>query len=114
MRGIRKKKAKTLCFWDFWGKMGQKGGIFEFLVKKGKRHLSQFVLFFKTKKIENFNAQFRGKFSGQRETEIQRRVTIYRSKSGRIFRKIGTEVHTEVTPKVHRLRSETKNEPRYS
>ena len=72
----------------FWTIFGQKGAIFEFSVKKRKCHFfTNFFFIFPYKKSENSNAQ--------------------------IFKKMGTyerlDERTEVNPKVHRLRRETKN-----
>ena len=71
----------------FWTIFGQKGAIFEFSVKKRKRHFSTHFFFISQyKKSENSNP--------------------------RIFGKMGTDVRTngqtEANPKVHRLRRETK------
>ena len=83
-----KKMQKTSVFGYFgskWAKLGPEGAIFEFSVKKWKRHLlTHFFLFFKTK---NHKIPMRGfgenLADGERQRDRQRRVTIYRSESAR-------------------------------
>ena len=74
----------------FWTIFGQKGAIFEFSVKKRKRHF--FTHFFKFFNTKNQKILMRG-FSGKWASTDER-----------------TDVRTEATPKVHRLGRETKNE----
>ena len=72
----------------FWTIFGQKGAIFEFSVKKRKRHFfTHFFSFFNTKNQKILMRGFSGKWART---------------NGRI--------QTEVNPKVHRLRRETKNQ----
>ena len=72
----------------FWTIFGQKGAIFEFSVKKRKRHFfTPFFSFFNTK---NQKILMRG-FSGKKARTY-----------GRMYGR------TKANPKVHRLRRETK------
>ena len=73
----------------FWTIFGQKGAIFEFSVKKRKRHFFLiFFLFFNTKNQKILMRGFLGKWARTDER---------------------TDGRTEGNPKVHRLRRETKN-----
>ena len=87
-----KKMRKTSVFWHFGpkrAKLGQNGpkmGHFRIFGEKVKTSPSYpFFFIFQNKKSENSNVRFRRK-SGtrrRRQTERQRRVTIYRSESAR-------------------------------
>ena len=70
---------------QFWTIFGQKGAIFEILVKK--RNVTFLLIFFSFFNTKNSNARIFGKMGTY---EVQ------------------TDERTEVNPKVHRLRRETK------
>ena len=75
---------------QFWTIFGQKGAIFEFSVKKRKRHIfTHFLSFFNTKNQKILMRRFSGKWARTDER---------------------TDGRTEANPKVHRLRRETKKE----
>ena len=80
---FEKKNANNLCFWAFWVKMdqiGPKRGHFWIFGQKVKTSPS---FFFQNKILENTNGRFQRKSGGwretDRETDWQRRMTIYRS-----------------------------------
>ena len=80
------------------GIFGQKGAIFQFSVKKRKRHFfTIFFSFFNTKNQKILMREFSGKWARTNERTNER-----------------TDERTEVNPKVHRLRdqkSENTDEP---
>ena len=86
------KNAKNTHFETFWAKrpildhFWPKGAIFEFSLKKRKRH--SFFSFFNTKNQKTLMRGFSGKWA---HTNVR------------------TYERTEVNPKVHRLLRETKN-----
>ena len=69
----------------FWTIFGQKGAIFEFSVKKRKRHFFTFFFIFQYKKTENSNARIFGKMGTYGRTDER------------------MDGRTEANPKVHRL-----------
>ena len=85
-----KKNAKNLCFWAFWVKMGQiepKRGHFRIFGEKVKNSPSFPILFYfsKQKKLKFHCAISEKNWRTEidRETDRQRRVTVYRSESAR-------------------------------